>query len=194
MAGGDLRVKRHSECVQIIDEVMHNLGIKYSFFAGTALGLRREGKCLPYDPDIDFVIDKEHRTNVNDIIREFGKYDVKVISESRHGDRLECVGMQFGNDVDWIELDFLHTRGDKVWHPAIVSEGIINYVLPKRMWDNLEYIRAYGVDCPVFSPIDEFLEMMYGKDWRIPNPQYYAVQLFRDTPARFNNNWDLTED
>lgn len=181
---------KHGECVQVIDKTMRKMGIKYSFFAGSVLGLLREGKCLPYDPDIDIVIGTEHRPRTEEIIKELG---MQTLSESRYLDRLECVGLQYGDGLDWVELDFLHTRGEWVWHPAIISEGVIPYVLPKRMWDNLEYIEAYGVKCPVFSPVEEYVEMMYGYDWRTPNPRYYQEELFRETPAR-RYDWDLTED
>lgn len=181
---------KHGECVRIIDDTMRKLGIKYAFFAGAALGLYREGKCLPYDPDIDIVVSTEHRNRVDDFTKASG---FQVLSTSDYKGRLECVGYQYGSGLDWIELDFLHTRGDKVWHPAIISEGVIPYVLPKRMWDNLEYIDAYGIKCPVFSPIEEYIEMMYGKDWKTPNPRYYQEKLFRETPARCYD-WDLEED
>jgi len=180
---------KFKEAIQIVDSTMNKLGIKYSFISGTALGLGREGECMPFDVDVDFCVHTENRPNIENIVNALG---LQTISTMRYGSRLEGIGFDIGGN-NWVEMDFLHTRGDKVWYTAIINEGIITKVYPKRMWDNLEFIHAYGVKCPVFHPIHEYLRMLYGEDWKTPNPCYFQQELFRKTEAR-HYDWDLTED
>ena len=139
--------------IQLIDKTMRRLNVKYAFISGTALGLCRDGKCIEYDSDIDFVVHIKDQPRLDGLEKELG---VNVLS--RMGK--EVIGYGFGVDnQEWIELDFLHNYKNTVWHAWQEGHEWRANVYPKRMWDNLEFIHAYGVKCPVFHPIEEYLEL-----------------------------------
>lgn len=178
--------------IKIVDSACKKLGIKYAFISGTALGIARNGCCIEGDPDIDFCIHADDRSRVSELHEAMG---IAQLSECRFNERLENVGWGFGTgNMEWVELNLLHTRGDKVWYSSRHSpDEWVSHVLPKYMWDNLEYIKAYGIYCPVFCPVDEYLETVYGKDWTIPDPTYYQREPKRVTKARCFD-WDVAED
>ncbi len=187
---------RFDEGINIVDKTMRKLGVKYAFISGTALGFGRCGKCLDFDTDIDFCIHVQERQRIGEIRQALCNNGLAEISEMKFGTRLEGIGFEIkGGCLDWVELDFLHTRGDKVWYSAFIGDDQlwITKVYPKKMWDRLQYIEAYGVRCPVFNPIEKYLEMLYGDDWKIPNQYYFNQELFRKTEAR-HYDWDLVED
>jgi len=176
---------KFKEGIQAIDKALTKLGIKYAFISGTALGLCRTGECLPFDIDIDFCIHEQDRKRLPEIEKELGFNRISHCGE-------EVFGYEFG-DTDWAELDVLHTQKDKIWHAWQQGEMWVANVYPKRMWEHLEYIYAYGIKCPVFHPIEEYLELTYGKDWKIEKRNFNQTELNRVTETR-RYNWDLTED
>ena len=184
------------KCIGIVDKSMRELGVKYAFISGTALGLGRTGNCMDFDTDVDFCIPVSERPNLQNIKYVLFRNGLKQISEMKFGERIEGIGFSLiENDTEWVELDFLHARDKQVWYSAFVGhdQPWITKVYPKRMWNNLEHIYAYGIKCPVFHPIQEYLEMLYGKDWKIPNQFYFNQELFRKTEAR-HYDFDLVED
>jgi len=192
-------MKKFEIGIKIVDKTMQELGIKYAFISGTALGLGREGRCLDYDTDVDFSIHTDNRKKINDIVLALSSNGLNKISQVYFGKRIETIGFEIvdGNN-DWVELDLLHSRNDIVWHSAFVGTipnqpSWITKVYPKEMWEKLEFIDAYGIKCPVFSPINKYLEMCYGDDWKTPRPKFWYENYFPETEAR-NYNWDLSED
>lgn len=183
--------------IKIVDKTMKELGIKYSFISGTALGLGREGKCLDFDTDIDFCIHSSNRNNLENINTALIKNGLNRISTMSFGERVEALGYEIidnkGEQDEWVEMDILHSRGDSVWYSAKAGDVWITKVYPKSMWENLTHIQAYGINCPVFSPIDRYLEMCYGNDWRTSIPDFWTRDYFPKTEAR-SYNYDLQED
>ena len=180
------------EGIKKVDNACKQLGIKYAFISGTALGLARNGCGIEGDPDIDFCFSAENRDKVPEFNKLIG---ASILSECKFGDRLENVGYGFGaGNMEWIELNLLHTRQDKVWYASKYFENEwVSHVLPSFMWENIEYIKAYGIDCPVFCPVDEYLEYVYGKTWTIPHSTYYLEEPKRTTKSR-RFDWDVAED
>jgi phosphorylcholine metabolism protein LicD len=176
---------KFEEGVRQIDKTLTGLNIKYAFLSGTALGLCRTGKCLDFDVDIDFAIHHSDLHRLKEIEQGLG---FTRISKQEQ----ENFGYEFGV-LDWAELDILHTGKTTVWHAWQQGSQWIANVYPKRMWDNLEHIYAYGVKCPVFHPIEEYLERTYGKDWKVERRDFNQTQLDRITETR-KYNWDFRED
>jgi len=48
----------------------------------------------------------------------------------------------------------------------------IKIIVPKRYFTNLSTITFYGMEFKVPSPVEEYLEYRYGKDWRTPKREY----------------------
>jgi len=48
----------------------------------------------------------------------------------------------------------------------------IKIVVPKRHFTNLSTITFYGMKFKAPSPVEEYLEYRYGKDWRTPKKEY----------------------
>ena len=48
----------------------------------------------------------------------------------------------------------------------------IRIEIPNRFFTDLSTITFYGMEFKVPSPVEEYLEYRYGKDWRTPKRDY----------------------
>ena len=46
--------------------------------------------------------------------------------------------------------------------------------LPARLFKNFEKVKLYDMEFYAPSPVEEYLELLYGKDWRIPKKNWYV--------------------
>ena len=48
--------------------------------------------------------------------------------------------------------------------------------LPARFFKNFEKVKLYDMEFYAPSPVEEYLELLYGKDWRIPKKNWYEMR------------------
>ncbi|HCR42001.1 TPA: hypothetical protein DIV45_01385 [Patescibacteria group bacterium] len=65
------------------------------------------------------------------------------------------------------------------WIETVLGERNYALVVPRRLVDNLTTIKFYGLNFNVPHPVEEYLALMYGEDWRIPNSNWH----WEDTKA-----------
>ena len=144
--------------------IIKKLGVDYRLTDGTILGLYRDGDFIPHDNDID--IDIIGDSKVKDIEKNFTKLGMKLGRKVIYKGKVQ----QFiYYTSEHIIIDIV------VWRQK--NNFIYNYC--ERNYerkqdikffdiDNLDVIEFKGNKYPMPTPIEEWLEMRYGKYWRIP--------------------------
>jgi len=146
---GPYRLKIPSEAKQIADkalddfvEAVDRLHIRYFLAFGTCLGFVRDGENRGYDFDIiiDFTEEDFQRLTETLIARGFKEGQALAVNLQRHFLR------------DYILFD--------LWINRPSSE--------RRFLESPEKVGYNGKEYNVPSPVEEYLEFTYGKDWRVP--------------------------
>lgn len=148
-------------------------GIEFFFAYGTLLGIIRDGKLLGRDMDLDMVVllddDKE-------IVR-FRDYIVKKGFQRLHSFSVDGVGINqdaFMYKNIMIDLNYAKTNGNKKYNYNfydLPEEKNKILIFPFTFTGCVKY-NFNGFDINVPENPELYLEETYGKDWRIPNPEY----------------------
>lgn len=147
-------------------EVIKNLDINYRITDGTVLGLYRGGEFIAHDNDIDIdIIGDEKVKQIDEIFKKNGMtLGRKVIFDNK-------VQQIIYYTPDYIIFDIV------VWHLNDTDGKLYNYserdyerVQDEKYFekDKLEFINFKDVKYPMPTPIEEWLEMRYGTDWKTP--------------------------
>jgi len=162
--GGVMDIKAMTENMLDFKEVMDKNKIPFVLIAGTLLGAVREHGFITYDTDADIAC-------FNELERK-DHWKLKQIKEDLTAKGFRCVG----NDVCYLHADFFIRNGEKIdmfWFTRIDDEWLTGNTLrfPSHYFDNLDEIDFLGKKFKIPSNVEKFLEISYGKNWRIPNPK-----------------------
>lgn len=160
-----------------VKEVLDRNKIEFWLCFSTCLGAVREGDFIDIDFDIDLGIKhKDLVPNLYDLEKQFKDlgYDTKCLSAPYDCDRM----LKLDNNeirVDLVNWDLLvdnygTTVIAKYFHP-VEPDGKC-HVFPREMFDNLTEIDFLGDKFNVPTPVEAYLELLYGKDWRIKDYNY----------------------
>jgi len=149
------------QCCNILESV----NVAYRLTDGTALGLYREGEFIAHDNDID--VDVLGDAQLENIAQLFINSGMKLGRKAIYKGKIQQL-------VFFTES---HTIFDiVVWH-KLDDRTILNYSERgyRRTQDikffkkeKLDSINFKGKQYPIPGAIEEWLEMRYGNDWRIP--------------------------
>lgn len=126
------------EILETFDEICKDLGIIYFLAAGTCLGFHREGDYIPRDNDIDV------RVFCNDVRFE-------ALTEA-----LEEDGFVASTSPEYSKM---HFRKHDILLDVKRADG------STFVFDTIEH---YGVTYRVPSPVEDYLQCLYGEDWKKP--------------------------
>lgn len=137
-------------------KVLDTLDVRYGLMYGTLLGAVREGNFIVHDEDIDLFVLIEDRSKVLNALFEIEKLGFKV-ARYKYGDLLSII-----RDDEYIDMYFFRKYlGTK--------RRIHDNLVDAKYLEHTETIAFLGEDFPVPGNPKQLLEVMYGKDWRIPN-------------------------
>jgi phosphorylcholine metabolism protein LicD len=147
-------------------KILSDLGVNFRIADGTILGLYRAGEFIAHDNDIDVEVfdDKE----VIDIQKSFKEAGMTLGRKAIYNGKIQQLVYYTS---DYIIFDII------VWHLNDKDGKLYNYSErdyeriqdPKYFEkDKLEFIEFRGAKYPIPTPIEEWLEMRYGNDWKIP--------------------------
>lgn len=176
-------IKKHGEeCLILLQDLLKNTNRMYFFDMGTLLGLIREGHLLSHDYDLDvaiFISDQNDVLNVRNILK--GKkcvhlYEFTVENLGVVEDSFKFKNIKF--DINYYTRD-----EDKDYCYLLYRDGSKNYFdnsfdVVRLSCSKIKFIDCYnlnGNELNIPCEAEEYLEIRYGKDWKIPNPnwEYY---------------------
>lgn len=132
---------------------------------GTLLGLVRDGRLIPHDNDLDFVVlGIRHHKIIRNIMAKDG---FKLASLSRLGSHI--YHMSFFNESEHI-VDF--TLYEEAGSNFVSFRDSDNYfVIPKDLVAHLIWLEVGGAKVPVPKLSEDFLQLQYGAGWKTPAKQ-----------------------
>mgnify|MGYP000978789779 CR=1 FL=1 len=148
-------------------------GIPWCLLAGTLLGIYRDGDILPYDKDMDLAIPAAiERRRVLECLSASGEFEYRQRFRHWSDDTysMSFVHLKQGTTVD---LFFLHPDGEGhfiagVDHPAQpMLCRIRRFDFAPHDWR--------GTRWPIPCNPEQYLEEVYGADWRRPDPGFDTV-------------------
>lgn len=145
----------------------------FFFMFGTLLGIYRDNKLLKRDMDIDVGV---YLTSVESIYM-FRDYMKRYGYNLLHFYSIESLGIiQDSFEKDGVKIDIAYLEENDSYDCCYLVYGEENKsnVLRYKFHKILETIKYSfsGLMISIPNNSEQYLEDTYGKDWRIPNPQY----------------------
>ncbi|MGM0408335.1 MAG: LicD family protein [Bacteroidota bacterium] len=165
---GKKRINREiaKENLEIFHSVIEKTNITYGLFFGTLLGAIREQNFIAHDEDTDIYVLNEDRDNVLRLLYELKNYDFEVARY--HYDLLSIMRKN-----EYIDIYFFKTKKKfgiyKYRVIANKSEFPANYL------EHPARLMFLGMNIPVPNNAEKILVELYGKNWRIPDPDYRII-------------------
>ena len=186
------------EIITKINSVCNKLFLCYYFVTGTALGLARTGKCMEYDVDVDFAISFDDYNRLQELLNEMDQEGFDHLSTHTYKGRIEQIGWMYKEIL--VDVTIHHIRDSEVWATSqdIQEDGTIQWVdkaYPSVLFEDKEFIPVYGtkLEVPVPNPIEDYLKINYGDDWKIPQPDYWKKYGYYSHRECIRKNWDKTQ-
>ena len=137
--------------------IMQDHGIRLIVLFGTALGATRGENLIEYDTDIDTGILSHDVPKLKGALSDIKEAGFDLI-RSKHPDDL----LTFMRNDEYIDIGILRlfTKYGKEYI------GYQNHEIPKRFFLNLEKVKIGQNEYLAPSPVQEYLNLTYGSDWR----------------------------
>ena len=168
------------ENLKIMRTVLNNADIPFMLLHGTLLGAVRNGGFIKHDSDTDLLIDEDDELKLLDVIPVLEKKGLLLVRY----EKITFFG--FGNIVYsfmknnmWIDIDVLQHAGKQC--------VIMGKKYPYSYFSKTEKIIFYNDEYTIPSDTNDFLSLVYGKDWETPieNAHDGAVKLIFRMRAYF---------
>ena len=159
----------------VLDKYCLKYKTKYWIDWGTLLGAHREGKIIDWDYDIDIGLlvteedvlwNKWVQANLLHMLQEhfFIQYFNPHVSVS-------VIPHEFDDfHLNQIDITFYTNRGTKY------IDGCRNKIFRAFFVDELETTTLYNQKFPSPRHIEEFLDIRYGLDWRVPKKDFSPIE------------------
>lgn len=145
--------------------MLESLQLNYRLTDGTILGIHRDGRLIPHDNDIDvdvLISEKIDLEKINDLFYSNGFRLGRKVYYKRKIQQLAYYNNETHDIFDMI-----------FWYPD--RDKVVNY--SERNFERTQDLKYFVESCdihfqgrsyPAPAPLEEWLEIRYGKDWRIP--------------------------
>lgn len=155
-------------------------GIKWCCHFGTLLGAVRDGDFAgmnvdgvfkKHDYDMDIAIFEKDRTKFQNAFDDFLKLGYNVFP-------LNLAPAVIFKENEWVDLWLL---GQSEKNKDYLGCG--GLVFHKRFFEELGVAKIKGIKVFVPNFAEEFLELLYGLDWKVPDPKGSPKIFNKDFPA-----------
>lgn len=151
-------------------DILDTLGVPFFLIQGTALGAYRDNGFTPTEADIDFgVLQEDLAPVVVPLVTQLIEQDYQIETFSLPFHRVRTiVAWKYGIHVDivgflrWQDKRFGHSPV----HPTVIEPYAI--VHESKMLEVYQVVAAWGRAFLVPKPIEQYLALEYGDDWRTP--------------------------
>ena len=147
-------------CSRVLDVLRRRYSACLGY--GAVLSIFRDGDFVPHDDDFDIIVAipvdnvstyNYHLSNLRHYLAEAGFIVAGDYVSHFHvidkGSVIDVfLGLQTGNHVSW--------------HPGPREILMMNDIFPSRVID------FYDVECPIPRNTERYLEVVYGRNWRVP--------------------------
>ena len=169
-----LRPKEKKDLVNCLDyfhTAMENIGVPFFLFAGTALGIYRDGTILNGDKDIDVAVPwKTSRVDLLKALEGFGFVGLALKNTDFPDENYvsPVVHSQTGVSIDifYTKTTQNHFELGVDYKPPLLWQ-LTPFKLSKIEYNNKQYL--------IPDPIERYFEEYYGPEWK--TPQSYCVVL-----------------
>jgi hypothetical protein len=158
-------------------EILDGLGVQFFLRQGTCLGVVRDNAFIPWDDDLDLgvILGSNGFTeeSIEPVMVEFRKNDYYVAQP------------ESSNNVIYSSLLKDDIRIDLVFH-RVIAEQVYHWPgvwFPVKLFHRLKEITFLGNFFLVPNPPEEYLQVKYGPNWRIPKRLDYAKDVVDNVPA-----------
>jgi len=151
-----------------IDEILNRCEIKYYLSEGTLLGAIRDGNFIAWDHDLDLRVEPtDWKSSMREEFERSGFQYLDAICPKLYQDKSSgCVVIKRDIHTD-VALNYYYPPEDlRLTLPH--RPNTHNTLRPARFYRGDHFIDFLGIKVRVPYPPEEYLQMLYGKDWRIP--------------------------
>ncbi|MBE0514909.1 LicD family protein [Sulfurimonas sp.] len=143
--------------------LLQQFELNYRLTDGTALGLHREKSFIKHDDDVD--VDVLDATN-KQMAQLKKNIRMKIGREVVYKNKVQQIAF-YDEDGFIFDVVFWYTDSDKIYS---YCERNYERIQDAKYFqkDKMEYIEFHGEKYPMPTPIEEWLEMRYGTDWKTP--------------------------
>lgn len=166
---------RARQVLAVLCEQLTQSDIPCCLFAGTLLGIYRNGDILPHDKDLDLAIPTHiDRQRIIDAVARLEQFQF-VISFGTEEERLwrDSMSLLHTESALTIDLFFLHDDGDThflagAYHPQqSILCRLPRFSFTPYLW--------HGQSWLIPSDPERYLAAVYGAQWRIPDAQFDTI-------------------
>tara|TARA_A100001234_G_C12637006_1_gene390448 strand:+ start:1680 stop:2480 length:801 start_codon:yes stop_codon:yes gene_type:complete len=155
--------KNRKEAAQFLYKLM-NFNQKMCIVSGggTALGFCRDSDFINWDFDFDLFASKKYQINILKLLKKFNcqpfieNEEIKAELNLKNGDVIPFSIKFFNPDDD--TYDDIYEDHKWVW--------------PSTMFSKFNKVNIHGFLLNVPNPPEDYLNGVYGKNWKIPNPNF----------------------
>ena len=170
--------EKHKENLKIVGEILKRNKIDFFLSDGTALGAIRENDIIEGDEDVDIEIDIKYLDKFISIMEVFQKNEFNLmrywVDTPLNSDKKINL-ISFHRDYQYVDFQF----SGKGLYCISLNDN------PPRLCDEFLHLKEphqikeiEGIKYKV--PSNEYLELFYGKDWKVPKKKFKPNHLKRD--------------
>jgi lipopolysaccharide cholinephosphotransferase len=179
-----------NQYLQDLKQVFDEVGIEFFLFYGTLVGAIREENFVKFDDDVDVAIMRKDVSKLDEASKKFRNLGYIICSCSIVAQRSFFYISKKEIPKNKVDVYVLFEFEDQLWfprHTVYKDRGatIVAIPYPKKYFKKFDTIEFLGAEYKVPSPVEEFLEVLWGDWWVVRGGQFGKIPAKMFTPEEF---------